>query len=141
MRAILHAKFDAHVAKLSSTSDKVTRISPSPGLRDSSVEEFEAALTKARASWRADRGPTDCYLQWPHRAASVETLLGGSRGRGPRCPYGERQTGAWAATFGGQLMALRRDYPTRIFGHCIKWRASILGETSARPACFIGHEQ
>jgi hypothetical protein len=48
MRAILHAKFDAHVAKLSSTSDKVTGISPSPGLRDSSVEEFEAALTKAR---------------------------------------------------------------------------------------------
>ena len=58
MRAILHAKFDAHVAKLSSTSDKVTRISPSPGLRDSSVEEFEAALTKARASWRAHRGST-----------------------------------------------------------------------------------
>ena len=55
--------------------------------------------------------------------------------------YGERLTGAWAATFGGQLMALRRDYPTRIFGHCIKWRATILDETSARPACFIGHEQ
>ena len=48
MRAILHAKFDAHVAKLSSTSDKVTPISPSPGLRNSSIEEFEAALTKAR---------------------------------------------------------------------------------------------
>ena len=58
MRAILHAKFDTHVAKLSSTSDKITRISPSPGVRDSSVEEFEAALTKARASWRAERGPT-----------------------------------------------------------------------------------
>ena len=55
MRAILHAKFDAHVAKLSSTSDKLTG---SLGLRDSSVEEFEAALTKARASWRAERGPT-----------------------------------------------------------------------------------
>jgi len=54
MRAILHAKFDAHVAKLSSTSDKLPG---SLGLRDSSVEEFEAALTKARASWRADRGP------------------------------------------------------------------------------------
>jgi hypothetical protein len=58
MRAILRAKFGAHVAKLSSASDKVTGISPSPGVRDSSVEEFEAALTKARASWRADRGPT-----------------------------------------------------------------------------------
>ena len=55
MRAILHAKFDTHVAKLSSTSDKVTG---GLGLRDSSVEEFEAALTKARASWRAERGPT-----------------------------------------------------------------------------------
>ena len=55
MRAILHAKFDAHAAKLSSTSDKVTG---SLGLRDSSVEEFEAALTKARASWRAEKGPT-----------------------------------------------------------------------------------
>ena len=52
MRAILHAKFDAQVAKLSSTSDKVTG---SLGLRDSSVEEFEAALTKARASSRAER--------------------------------------------------------------------------------------
>jgi hypothetical protein len=58
MRAILHAKFDAHVAKLSSASDKVTRVSTSPELRDSSVEEFEAALTKARASWQARRGPT-----------------------------------------------------------------------------------
>jgi hypothetical protein len=58
MRAILHAKFDAHVAKLSSACDKVTRISTSPEPRDSSVEEFEAALTKARASWRAGRGPT-----------------------------------------------------------------------------------
>jgi len=53
VRAILHAKFGAHVAKLSSASDKVTGVSPSPGVRDSSVEEFEAALTKARASWRA----------------------------------------------------------------------------------------
>jgi len=52
MRAILHAKFDAHVAKLSSTSDKVTG---GLGLCDSSVEEFEAALTKARTSWRAER--------------------------------------------------------------------------------------
>jgi hypothetical protein len=58
MRAILHAKFDAHVAKLSSASDKVTRISTSSELRDSSVEDFEAALTKARASWQAGRGPT-----------------------------------------------------------------------------------
>jgi hypothetical protein len=58
MRAIAHAKFDAHVTKLSSACDKVTRISTSPEPRDSSVEEFEAALTKARASWRAGRGPT-----------------------------------------------------------------------------------
>jgi hypothetical protein len=56
MRAVLHAKFGARVTKLS-TSDKVTRIDPCPEPRDSSVEEFEAALTKARASWRAGRGP------------------------------------------------------------------------------------
>jgi hypothetical protein len=58
MRAILHGRFGAHVAKLSPASDKVTRIGPNLELRDSSVEEFEAALTKARASWRADRAPT-----------------------------------------------------------------------------------
>ena len=58
MRAILHARLGARVAKLSSASDKVTRISPNLELRDSSVEEFETALTKARASWRAHRGST-----------------------------------------------------------------------------------
>jgi hypothetical protein len=68
MRAILYAKFDAHVAKLSSASDKVTRISPSPGLRNSSVEEFEVALTKARASWRTDRGPTRTAVYRRHIA-------------------------------------------------------------------------
>jgi hypothetical protein len=51
VRAILHAKFDAHIAKPSSASDKATRISTSPELRESPVEEFEAALTKARACW------------------------------------------------------------------------------------------
>jgi hypothetical protein len=58
MRAILHARLGACVAKLSSASDKVTRISPNLELRDSSVEEFETALTKARASWREHRGST-----------------------------------------------------------------------------------
>ena len=58
MCAILHARFGAHVAKLSSASDKVTRISPNLELRDSSGAEFDAALTKARASWRAHRGST-----------------------------------------------------------------------------------
>jgi len=58
MRAILHAKFDADVGKPCSALDKVPRINNGPELRDSSVEEFEAALTKARASWRAGRRPT-----------------------------------------------------------------------------------
>ena len=35
MRAILHARLGARVAKLSSASDKVTRISPNLELRDS----------------------------------------------------------------------------------------------------------
>jgi hypothetical protein len=38
------------LAKLSCASDRVPRTSPSPQLHDSSVEEFEAALTKARIS-------------------------------------------------------------------------------------------
>jgi hypothetical protein len=58
MRAILHAKFDAHVAKLSSASHKITRVSTNPELHDSCVKDFEAALIKARASWQAGRGPT-----------------------------------------------------------------------------------
>lgn len=63
MRAILHAKFGDQLAKHSSAEhssacDKVPRASPGPQLRNSSVEEFEAALTKARAAWRASRGPT-----------------------------------------------------------------------------------
>lgn len=58
MRAILHAKFSNHLAKLSPTSERAPRTSPSPQLRDSSVDEFEAALTKARAAWRASRGRT-----------------------------------------------------------------------------------
>jgi len=58
MRAILHAKFGGHLAKLSSTSERAPRTSPGPQLHDSSVDEFEAALTKARTAWRASRGPT-----------------------------------------------------------------------------------
>ena len=76
MRAILHAKFDAHVAKLSSTSDKVTGISPVAECANSSVEEFEAALTKAGLLGEQTGDHPDCYLQWPNRAASVETSLG-----------------------------------------------------------------
>jgi hypothetical protein len=58
MRAILHAKFGAHVAELSPTSERAPRTSLSLQLRESSVDEFEAALTKARAAWRASRGRT-----------------------------------------------------------------------------------
>jgi len=58
MRAILHAKFGDQLAKHSCASDGVPSASPSPQLRNNSVEEFEAALTKARAAWRASRGPT-----------------------------------------------------------------------------------
>jgi hypothetical protein len=58
MRAILHAKFGAQPAKPSRTFDTAPRTSPSPQLHDSSVDEFEAALTKARADWRASRGRT-----------------------------------------------------------------------------------
>ena len=54
MRTILHAKFGDELAK----PDKVPRTSPSPQLRNASVEEFEVALAKARAAWRASRGPT-----------------------------------------------------------------------------------
>jgi hypothetical protein len=57
MRAILHAKFGGQIAK-SSTSDGAPRTSSGQQLHDSSVDEFEAALTKARAAWRASRGPT-----------------------------------------------------------------------------------
>ena len=58
MRAILHAKFGGQLPELSPTSERAPRPSSSPQLRDSSVENFEAALTKARAAWRASRGPT-----------------------------------------------------------------------------------
>ena len=58
MRTIIHAKFGNELAKPSSASDKVPRTSPSPQLRNSSVEEFEVALTKARAAWHASKGPT-----------------------------------------------------------------------------------
>jgi len=58
MRAILHANFGDQLAKHSAASDKVPHTNPSPRLLNSSVEEFETALTKARATWRASRGPT-----------------------------------------------------------------------------------
>lgn len=60
MRAILHAKFGGHLAKLPPISERAPRTSPSPSpqLHDSSVDEFEAALTKAQAAWRASRGRT-----------------------------------------------------------------------------------
>ena len=54
MRTILHAKFGDDLAKPVSASDKVPRTQP----HNSSVEEFEAALAKARAAWRASRGPS-----------------------------------------------------------------------------------
>ena len=57
MRAILHAKFGDHLLKPSRASEELPCTS-SPQLRDSSVEEFEAALTKAQAAWRASRGRT-----------------------------------------------------------------------------------
>ena len=53
-----HAKFGNHLAELSPTSARAPRASPSPQLHDSSVDEFEAALTKARAAWRASRSRT-----------------------------------------------------------------------------------
>jgi len=48
MRDVLHAKFGDELAKPSSASDAVPRTSLSQ-LRNSSIEEFEVALTKARA--------------------------------------------------------------------------------------------
>jgi hypothetical protein len=56
MRAILHAKFADHPARLSRRPDSVSLTQPNPQLRDSSVDEFEAALIKARDAWRG-RGP------------------------------------------------------------------------------------
>lgn len=58
MRAILHAKFGDRLAKPSFASDKGLGASCTKQPRDSSVEQFEAALTKARAAWRASRGRT-----------------------------------------------------------------------------------
>lgn len=58
MRTILHAKFGDDLAKPGFAFDKVPRTSPSPRLHNSSIEEFEAALTKARGAWRSSRGPT-----------------------------------------------------------------------------------
>jgi len=56
MRAVLHAKFADRPARLSPRSDSVSLVQPSPQLRDSSVDEFEAALIKARDAWRGS-GP------------------------------------------------------------------------------------
>jgi hypothetical protein len=57
VRTILHAKFGDELPKRSSSADKIPRVSPTQQL-PSSVEEFEVALTKAQASWRASRGTT-----------------------------------------------------------------------------------
>jgi hypothetical protein len=58
MRAILHATFGAQLAKPSRRSNRGLPASPSPDLPDSPVDDFEATLLKARAAWRASRGPT-----------------------------------------------------------------------------------
>lgn len=59
MRPILHAKFANNgVARRSGFPDSVLRTKAVPEPPDPSVEEFEAALTKARAAWRAGRGST-----------------------------------------------------------------------------------
>jgi hypothetical protein len=58
MRAVLHAKFGDQLAKYSRVPDKVPLARPTPQLSNNSVEEFEAAMTKARAAWRASRGRT-----------------------------------------------------------------------------------
>jgi hypothetical protein len=57
MRNILHAKFGDR-PKQFPTYDEVPRISPGTQLPNNSVEELEAALTKARDAWRASRGRT-----------------------------------------------------------------------------------
>jgi hypothetical protein len=50
-----HANFGER-PKQFRTYDKVPRISPGPQLPNNSVEELEAALTKARDAWRATEG-------------------------------------------------------------------------------------
>ena len=57
MRAILHAKFGDRVAELAPNPKTTLCTSASPQ-EESSVSEFEIALTKARADWRASRGRT-----------------------------------------------------------------------------------
>ena len=56
MRAILHAKFADDPATLSRRPDSVSLAQPDPELRDTSSDEFEASLTKARDAWQG-RGP------------------------------------------------------------------------------------
>jgi hypothetical protein len=59
MRPILHAKLaNGDVARRSRSPDSVLRTKAAPEPRDPSVDEFEAALTKARAAWSASRGST-----------------------------------------------------------------------------------
>jgi len=55
-RAIVHAKFADHPARLSRRRDGVPLAQQKPKLRDSSVDGFEAALIKVRDAWRG-RGP------------------------------------------------------------------------------------
>lgn len=55
MRAILHAKFSDDPATLSVRPDSGSPAQPDPQLRDISIDEFEAALTKARDAWQGRR--------------------------------------------------------------------------------------
>jgi len=55
MRAILHAKFGDQLAKPPCTS-KGLPCTTSSQLRASSAEDFESAMTKAQAAWRASKG-------------------------------------------------------------------------------------
>jgi hypothetical protein len=55
MRAILHAKFADHPTRASRRPDSVPLTQPESQLRDTSVDEFEAALIKARDVWRSTR--------------------------------------------------------------------------------------
>ena len=56
MRATLHANFADTPACHSRRPESLSPAQPNPQLRDSSVDEFEAALIKARDAWRG-RGP------------------------------------------------------------------------------------
>ena len=56
MRATLHANFADTPACHSRRPESLSPAQPNPQLRNSSVDDFEAALIKARDTWRG-RGP------------------------------------------------------------------------------------